>query len=142
MVLLVKSGFRNLSEEDKMKKLMWLLVLSMFLSSCGNAERYEFIGSSENWEVLYIVKVTGRNMEETSAIIKYKGEGKAPKAINYALDGKSGGSSGTDIPITNGMVETAKSSCSGCVTIIQKDEEIDMKIMWNGQKDQFILTAE
>ncbi len=41
-----------------MKKFVLLVILLILLSGCVNGDRYNFSGSSENWDVFYVVDVS------------------------------------------------------------------------------------
>lgn len=123
-----------------MKKIILLLAMIIFLSGCANGGRYNFSGSSENWDIFYVVDVSNGTSQEKSGTIKYVGEGSAPKTIDYKIEANAGGSEGTGVTLTDGVVDAASSICEGCA-VIQEDEEIEVEINWDGQTENLVLTT-
>ncbi|MBT2583235.1 membrane lipoprotein lipid attachment site-containing protein [Planococcus sp. ISL-109] len=127
-----------------MKKIIVLFTMAIILSGCTNGDRYNFSGNSDNWEVVYTVEVTDEIEQQTSGIIKYIGENKDPEAIDYKIEYKNensnstAGNSGEASPIKRGTAEFESTVCGNCA-IIQKDEEIEAEITWNGQTETFLL---
>ncbi|ANU21388.1 hypothetical protein BBI15_14985 [Planococcus plakortidis] len=124
-----------------MKKIIGLLVLAFDLSGCVDGDRYNFSGSSENWDVFYVVDVSDGTNQEKSGTIKYVGEGNAPEMIDYEIEASGSGSEGTGITLNEGTADTGRSSCEGCA-VIQEDEEIEVEITWNGQTENLLLTTD
>lgn len=116
--------------------------MALILSGCVDGDRYNFSGSSENWDVIYTVDVSEGTSQEKSGTIKFVGEGEAPETIDYKIEANSGGSEGTGVTLTDGVVDDVASSiCEGCA-VIQEDEEIEVEITWDGQTENFILTTD
>lgn len=126
-----------------MKRIIVLLVFLFILSGCVNGDRYRynFSGSSENWDVLYIVDVSDGTNQVKNGIVKYIGEGDSPDTIEYKLESNSGTAEDTGIIIEHGNGNIANIECTGC-KVIQKDEEIKVAISWNGQTENLILTID
>ncbi|PSL40897.1 hypothetical protein B0H99_10329 [Planomicrobium soli] len=123
-----------------MKRLTVLMTVLLFLSACGNGDnRYNFSGSSKNWDMFYVVNVSNGDSEEKNGTIKFTGSGEAPETINYKIATSSGGSEGIGITLEDAVGKTGNGYCSGCA-VIQKDEEIEVQITWNGQTENFVLT--
>ncbi|WP_017380546.1 hypothetical protein [Paenisporosarcina sp. TG-14] len=122
-----------------MKKSFFLLLFSLILlSGCAEDNRFDFAGKNENWNVFYIVNVSNGDTQDANGTIKYVGEGQAPEKINYTIKTLSGSSEGTGILLEEGVANAGRSSCEGCA-IIQKDEEIEVEITWNGQSEKLVL---
>lgn len=125
-----------------MKRLTLLVILLLTLSSCGNSsDRFNFSGSSENWEVFYVVNVFGKDNEEKNGTIKFIGEEDPPETIDYKIETISGGSEGTGVTLNDGVGNIGNAFCEGCA-VIQRDEEIEVEIVWNGQTENLVLTTE
>ena len=124
-----------------MKKFILLVILLILLSGCVNGDRYNFSGSSENWDVFYVVDVSNGTSQKRSGTIKYVGEDSAPETIDYKIEANAGGSEGTGVTLTDGVVDAASSICEGCA-VIQEDEKIEVEIKWDGQTENFILTTD
>lgn len=122
-----------------MKKMIVLAVLILILSACGNkSARYNFSGSSDNWDVFYIVNVSNGDREEKTGTIKFTGEEEAPETVDYKIETSSGGSEGTGITLTDGVGKMGNGFCDGCA-VIREDEAIKVKITWDGQTENLIL---
>ena len=122
-----------------MKKITTLLITALILSGCVDGDRYNFSGSSENWDVFYVVDVSDGTSQVEEGTVKYTGEGEAPEKIDYTLTVNSGEAKGTGVDITDGTGNIANGSCEGCA-VIQEDEEVEVEIMWDGQTENLILT--
>lgn len=123
-----------------MKKIISLLIMTLILSGCVDGDRYNFSGSSENWNVIYTVDVSEGTSEQNRGTIKYVGEGEGPETINYKLTANSGGSEATGLILENGVANTGYGACQGCA-VIQKDEKIEVEITWDGETENLILTT-
>ncbi|EGA90396.1 hypothetical protein GPDM_05186 [Planococcus donghaensis MPA1U2] len=124
-----------------MKKIMVLIML-LLLTACGNkTDRYSFTGSSDNWDMNYIVDVTGVDSQEKSGTVTYTGKGEAPETVDYKITTTSAGSDGTGVTLENGQGSIGTVSCEGCA-VIQKDDKILVELSWNGQTESMILTNE
>ena len=124
-----------------MKNITRLLVLVIILSGCYSGDRYNFSGSSENWEVFYVVEVSGGTSQKKRGTIKYIGNGSAPETIDYKIEANAGGSEGTGVILNEGVTEAASSICEGCA-VIQEDEKIEVEIIWDGQTENLILSTD
>ncbi|WP_236610120.1 hypothetical protein [Planococcus halocryophilus] len=114
----------------------------LLLTSCGNdTDRYNFTGSSDNWDMNYVVNVTGVDSQEKSGTVTYTGEGQAPETVDYKITTSSAGSDGTGVGLENGAGNIGTVTCGGCA-VIQKDENIQVEISWNGQTEELVLTNE
>lgn len=122
-----------------MKKIIFPAILLLMLSGCGDSARYDFSGSSENWDVFYVVEVSGRDRQQENGTVKFTGEGEAPEFIDYKLETTSGDSEGTGIMLANGVGNIANSSCKGCA-VIQEDEGVEVEITWDGQTEKIVVT--
>lgn len=127
--------------EVEMKKIILLLIMISVLIGCANGDRYNFSGSSKNWNVFYVVDVSNGNEQSTTETIKYTGEEPAPETIDYKIEANSGGSEGTGKTLDNGTTNTGSSICEGCA-VIQEDEEIEVEIKWDDQTENLILTTD
>lgn len=125
-----------------MKKYVSLIILLFILSGCGNgSDRYNFSGSSENWDVFYVVNVSNGDREEKKGTMKFTGEGEVPETIDYKIETNSGGTEATGITLNDEVADLGNSFCDGCA-VTQGDEEIEVEITWNGQTENLILTNE
>lgn len=125
----------------KVRKIILLMVIIIILSGCANGDRYNFSGSSENWDVRYVVDVSRETSQQESGTIKYVGEGSAPETINYEIKANAGVAAGTEVTLDDGVANTGYGACEGCA-VIQKDEEIEVEIKWDGQIENLILTTD
>lgn len=122
-----------------MKRIILLMVTLIVLSGCVDGDRYNFSGSSENWDVFYVVDIQNRDEQDETGTIKYIGEEPAPEEFNYRIEYTSGGSEGTGVKVIDGVANIGYGVCRGCA-IIQEDEKIEVEITWNGQTETLILT--
>ena len=124
-----------------MKKIMVLLMTLFVLYGCADGDRYNFSGSSEHWDVIYVIDASNQTEQIETGTIKYTGEDPVPKTIDYILEYQGGNASEIGIPLDEGVTNTEKRACNGCAAI-QEDEEIEVEIMWNGQTENLILTID
>ncbi|MBT2581250.1 hypothetical protein [Planococcus sp. ISL-109] len=122
-----------------MKKLASLLLV-LVLSGCVQGDRYQFAGSGDNWDVLYIVDVAGQDNQQATGTIVYTGEDAAPETIIYSIESASGGTSGANVSTDEGSVNIGGGTCNGCA-VVQGNEELDVEIKWDGQIETFGLTT-
>ncbi len=108
-----------------------------------DGDRYSFSGSGDNWDIIYEVEVTDEVKQQTAGKIKYIGDNKAPESIDYKIvyNDKGQGSSGEESPLKYGAVKFKNVTCGNC-DIIQKDDEIEVEIMCEGQTEKLILTTD
>lgn len=123
-----------------MRKIIVLIIVLFVLSGCVDGDRYNFAGSSENWDVFYVVDVSDQTEQKQTGTINYRGEEPAPETMDYRIKYSGGSSSGIDVPLVNGTANTGRGVCQGCA-VIQKDEEIEVEITWNGQTETLFLTT-
>lgn len=123
-----------------MKKLASLLIGLLILGGCSEGDRYNFKGSGDNWDVFYTVDVTSQDSKEATGKIVYTGEEPPPETIIYSIESTAGASSG-NVLVDEGEVLVGKSACEGCA-VIQRDEELDVEIKWDGQVEEFVLRNE
>lgn len=121
------------------KRMIILMTLLFILSGCGNGDRYNFSGSSENWDVFYVVDVSGGNSQEEKGTVKFTGGEGAPETIDIKLETKAGGAGSTGLKLDDGAGNFGQGACSGCA-VVQEDEEIEVEITWNGQTESLVLT--
>lgn len=125
-----------------MKKFIVLVSVIVMLSGCGNnSARYNFSGSSDKWDVFYIVNISNGDREEKNGTIKFTGGEEAPETVDYKIETNSGGSEGTGITLIDGVGKIGNGFCSGCA-VIQEDEAIKVEITWDGQTENLILINE
>ncbi|WP_033542741.1 hypothetical protein [Planococcus sp. CAU13] len=124
-----------------MKKIIPFFIMAIILSGCVDGDRYNFSGSSENWEALYVVDVSGGTHQVEEGSVRYTGEGEVPDTINYKVDTKPGSSEGNGAGVTDGVVNIGGGACSGC-GVVQEDQEIEIEITWNGQTENLVLTTD
>ena len=107
-----------------------------------DGDSYSFSGSGDNWDVIFKVEVSNEVEQRASGKIKYIGDNKAPETIDYKIEynNKSQGNSGVESSLENGVVKFKSGICGNC-EMIQKDEEIEVEIMWEGQSEKLILTT-
>jgi len=109
------------------------------LSGCGNgSDRYNFSGSSDNWDVFYVVNVSNGNTEEKTGTIKFTGDGEGPEIIDYKIETNSGGSEATGITLDDKVANLGNSMCEGCA-VVQENEEIEVEVTWDGQTEKLTL---
>ena len=123
-----------------MKKLALLLALLLVLGGCVEGDRYQFQGSGDNWDVKYIVDVSQQDSEEATGTIRYTGEGEAPETIIYSIASNSSEVSG-NVVTDEGTANIGRSICDGCA-VVQKDDDIQVEIKWDGQVETFELSTE
>ena len=113
------------------------------MSGCSDGDSFSFSGSGENWDVVYEVVVTNETEQQTAGTIKYIGDGKALETIDYIIEHNSlgQGSSDEESPLKSGVVKFNNITCGNC-EIIQKDDEIEVEIMWEEQTEKIILTID
>lgn len=121
------------------KKFIVVILLTFFLSGCVQGDRYNFSGSSGNWEVFYVVDISNGRSQEKTGKIKYIGEGNPPKTVGYQIEANSGGSYAEGVNVIEGVAEAGRSICEGCA-VIQKDDEIEVIITWDGETEKIQLT--
>ena len=133
---------KNSRGEIELKQILLLVTLVLLMSGCVDGDRYSFSGSGDNWDILYEVKVSNEVEQKAAGKIKYIGDNKAPETIDYKIEynNKSQGNSGEKSPLKYGVVKFKSTICGNC-EIIQKDEEIEVEIMWEGQTEKLILTT-
>lgn len=124
-----------------MKKFIVILILLIVLSGCSDGNRYNFTGSTGNWDVFYTVDVSGGDEQRTEGTLKYIGAEPAPKKLDYKMEYAAGTDGGTGTSLTDGVTSIGHGGCSGC-SIIQEDDEIALEITWDGQTEELILTTE
>ncbi|QMT16788.1 hypothetical protein H1Q58_12540 [Planococcus maritimus] len=123
-----------------MRKVLYLLVMLVVLGGCSEGDRYQFNGSSDNWDVFYTVDVTSEDSKEATGKIVYTGQDPAPETIIYSIESTAGGTS-ANVAVGDGEVVVGKSACEGCA-VIQPGEELDVEIKWDGQVEEIALTTE
>lgn len=118
-------------------------MMLLLLTACGDeTNRYNFKGSSDNWDMNYVVNVTASDSQDKSGTVIYTGKGQAPETVDYQITTSSSGSEGTGVVLENGKAGSiGKVSCEGC-SVIQKNEEIQVEISWDGQTEEFVLTRD
>jgi len=122
-----------------MKKCISLIILLFILSGCGNdSDRYNFSGSSDNWDVFYVVNVSNGNAQEKTGTIKFTGDGEGPEIIDYKIETNSGGSEATGITLDDKVANLGNSMCEGCA-VVQENEEIEVEVTWDGQTEKLTL---
>lgn len=126
-----------------MRQILLLVTLVFLMSGCSDGDSYSFSGSGENWDVVYEVVVTNETEQQTAGTIKYIGDDKAPETIDYIIEHNSlgQGSSDEESSLKSGAVKFKNITCGNC-EIIQKDDEIEVEIMWEEQTEKLILTTD
>lgn len=126
-----------------LRQILLMFTLVFLMSGCSDGDSYSFSGSGENWDVVYEIVITNETEQQTAGTIKYIGNDKAPETIDYIIvyNGLGQGSSDEESPVKNGTVKFQNITCGNC-EIIQKDDEIDVTIMWEGQTEKIILTTD
>jgi hypothetical protein len=126
-----------------LRQILLLVTLVFLMSGCVDGDSYSFSGSGDNWDILYEVVVTNEVDQQTAGKIKYIGDNKASETIDYKIEynNKGQGSSGEEIPLKYGVVKFKDVTCGNC-EIIQKNDEIKVEIMWEGQTEKLILTTD
>ncbi|WP_085994192.1 hypothetical protein [Oceanobacillus senegalensis] len=69
-----------------MKRSLFVMLLSIFLSACSETEVFNFVDQSDNWKVTYTVEILDNQIEQTKTIIEYIGEKSIPEQINYSIE--------------------------------------------------------
>lgn len=123
----------------KLRFLLLVIALLLTLSACQGQETINFKGKSDNWEVVYQVDIQSEDSESTSLEIKYIGEGKSPKEMDYTLDSVSGGGDGNNIPLNDGVYKSSPNNCSGCA-VTGEDDNIKVTIEWQGKSEKITLS--
>ncbi|MGN4124220.1 hypothetical protein ACMGD3_04230 [Lysinibacillus sphaericus] len=120
-----------------------MVTLVFLMSGCSDSDSYSFSGSGESWEVVYDVVVTNETDQQTAGTIKYIGDDKAPETIDYKIkyNGLGQGSWDEESSLKFGAVKFKDVTCGNC-EIIQKDDEIEVEIIWGEQTEKLILTTD
>lgn len=127
-----------------MKLILLLVSLVSLMSGCVNGDFLSFSGSGDNWDITYEAVVTNEVNQQTAGKIKYIGDNKAPETIDYKIvynKALGQGNSGEESLLKYGAVKFKNVTCGNC-EIIQKDDEIEVEIMWEGQTEKLILTTD
>ena len=126
-----------------MRQILLLIILVFLMSGCADGNSYSFLGSGDNWDILYEGVVTNEVEQQTAGKIKYIGDNKAPETIDYTIkyNNLGQGSIGEERPLKFGAFKFKDVTCGNC-EIIQKDDEIEVEIMWEGQTEKLILTTD
>ena len=123
----------------KLRFLMLVTAMLLILSACQGQKTINFQGKSDSWEVVYQVDIQSEDSESTSLEIRYIGEGKPPKKMDYTLDSFSGGGAGNDIPLNDGVYKSSPNSCSGCA-LTGEDDKIKVTIEWQDKSEKITLS--
>lgn len=123
-----------------MKKLSLLMILLLSLGGCSNGGIYEFSGTSENWDVFYVVDVTTDDEQEVTGTLEYVGNQIIPETVDYEVGTTFTKMGETDTPLIDGKA-TIGNSCKGCETF-QEDDELEVEIRWGDQQEKLILKNE
>lgn len=121
------------------KLLLFSLFAVILLSGCTNGDRFDFAGSGKDWQVFYVSTVFDEDSEDGKGVIKYVGKEPAPELIDYEVETVAGGGSGSDLSLTDGVVEFGKTSCDGCA-VTKRDSTMKVKISWDGKTEEITLT--
>ena len=126
-----------------LRQILLLVTVVFFMSGCSDRDSYSFSGSGENWDVVYKVVITSGTEQQTAGTIKYIGDDKAPETIDYIIEynGLGQGSSDEESTLKFGAVKFKNITCGNC-EIIQKDDDIEVEIMWEEQTEKIILTTD
>lgn len=126
-----------------MRQILLLVTLVFLLSGCVDEDKSSFSGSGDNWDVSYEAVVTNEVEQQTAGKIKYIGDNKAPETLDYTIEYNNlgQGSSGEERPLKFGAFKFKDVTCGNC-EIIQKDDEIEVEITWEGKKEKLILTTD
>ncbi|WP_230321469.1 hypothetical protein [Planococcus salinarum] len=122
-----------------MKRISIFIILLLVLGGCSNSGIYEFSGTTDNWDVFYMVDVTNDDEQKATGTLKYIGDGPMPETVDYKIGTTLTKMGQTGTPLTDGKGNIG-SGCEGCGTF-QEDDELEMEIMWDGQTEKLILTT-
>lgn len=122
-----------------MKRISLLIILLLGLGGCSNGGIYEFSGTTDNWDVFYMVEVTKDDKQKATGTLKYIGDGQMPETVDYKIGTTLTKMGQTGTALTDGKANIG-SGCEGCGTF-QEDDELEMEIMWDGKTEKFILTT-
>lgn len=120
-----------------MKKVILFFII-LLLSACGTGDRYNFSGSTDNWEVFYVADISDIDEQNATGTIKYIGPDSAPESISYLINTKPGKAEGINLSLEDGIVQLNGVSCSGCA-IVQENQEIEVTISWIDSTETIIL---
>lgn len=121
-----------------MKKMILLFLLAFILSGCGIGERYELSGTSDNWEVFYVVEVSKQNKLMGSGNLEYTGDEPIPETFNYEIKFDTSTSKITGEQLTSRKMKIGNTKCDLCY--FDEDDEIELQIEWDGKTENMILT--
>ncbi|MCZ2258116.1 hypothetical protein [Sporosarcina sp. G11-34] len=126
-----------------MRQILLLVTLVFLLSGCVDGNKNSFSGSGDNWDVSYEAVVTNEVEQQTAGKIKYIGDNKTPETLDYTIkyNNLGQGSIGEERPLKFGAVKFKDVTCGNC-EIIQKDDKIEVEIMWEGQTEKLILITD
>ncbi|AIY05405.1 hypothetical protein Plano_1440 [Planococcus sp. PAMC 21323] len=122
-----------------MKKVALLTILLLYLGGCSNGGIYEFSGTSENWDVFYVVDVTNDDEQKVTGFLEYIGDEPIPETVDYEVRTLLTRMGNTGTTLTDGKAEIGN-GCGGCTTF-QEDDELEAEIMWDNQQEELILTT-
>ncbi len=131
---------------DILKKVLFLLLISIFLSGCTQTETevFNFEGESDNWKVIYTAEILDAQKAQTKLKIQYIGEESIPEEGEggYTLETNSdimGGSMSLD---DKGVVEIEglAGDCNDCLYLyVDENEDLTSSISWNGNIEELKL---
>jgi|SRR5690606_19171888 len=123
-----------------LKKVSFLILFTLLLVACEDAEKMNFVGKTKEWDVEFEVLVDDEN--PTGELeIQYIGENPIPEEITYLIQSPNGTISGTNFLNEEGIFTTIEENCSSCTSV---DETTEMAILieWEKQTELFTLQFE
>ncbi|WP_054025068.1 hypothetical protein [Bacillus sp. FJAT-28004] len=116
-----------------------IILMISIISGCSKGEKITFKGKSENWNVVFDISMATNDKEKNEGryTIKYTGNSVYEGKIDYEIKGTYLNESGT-FPLKEGKVESS--------TIdnypYQLEEEISIRIIWDGKEENIKITKE
>ncbi|MRX73989.1 hypothetical protein GJU40_17810 [Bacillus lacus] len=118
-----------------------IVIIMMLLTGC-NSTILNLEGSTDNWDAKIQVTYT-EDREDQSFVLKYQGD-KLDEVkntmIDYEIDSRTGSSRGKAQLSKGGVLQSSDGdSCTGCAKLYE-DDEVEFKVMWNGQEEIIVLS--
>lgn len=116
------------------KFILFIIILNIFFISSCIPNTLIFSGESENWSIQYEVEKDG-NTSSSKGYIKYIGEDRIPKDIEFSIAEKSGKVELDEV----GVFILPESTCGENCATEHGHSEIEAVIKWNNRTETLPL---